>query len=168
VTARNGDGPDGAVGAIEAGRVVVQSSVNTRLIAENSAHSQDKTADTSVVATVPRGEPVTTHRPFRFHRRIYEWRQSRSLWELVTAGQITARVVPDAVHTAMYRVDLGDGGLSDMVNLTRAKDAAVSLADRAIETGRLLLPGGPPMRGIAPAVLDQPSPPPSHPGEARP
>jgi hypothetical protein len=32
-------------------------------------------------------------------------------------------IVPDATYPGMYRVILPDGSLSDMVNLTRAKDA---------------------------------------------
>ena len=40
------------------------------------------------------------------------------------------RVVPDAVYPGMWRVVLPDGSLSDMANLTRAKDAAVVMADR--------------------------------------
>ena len=31
--------------------------------------------------------------------------------------------MPDATHTGMWRVRWPDGGLSDMTNLTRAKDA---------------------------------------------
>jgi hypothetical protein len=90
-------------------------------------------------------EPVVMHRPFRFNRRIYGWKQSGDRWLLVTAGQIVARVVPDHVRPHMHRVALGDGFLSDMVNLARAKDAALSLADRAVETGRLSPHGGPPV-----------------------
>jgi hypothetical protein len=33
------------------------------------------------------------------------------------------KVVPDATHTGMWRVRWPDGHLSDMTNLTRAKDA---------------------------------------------
>ena len=40
------------------------------------------------------------------------------------------RVVPDAVYAGMWRVVLPDGSLSDMANLTRAKDAAFVMADR--------------------------------------
>jgi hypothetical protein len=40
------------------------------------------------------------------------------------------RVVPDARYPGMWRVALGDGSLSDMVNLTRAKDAAAAIAER--------------------------------------
>jgi hypothetical protein len=36
------------------------------------------------------------------------------------------RIVPDAQSPGMYRLRLPDGGLSDMVNLTRAKDALLS------------------------------------------
>jgi hypothetical protein len=102
-------------------------------------------------------DPVITHRRFRFHRRTYEWRQTGQTWELTTAGQTVAQVVPDEKYPGMWRVDLGDDPLSDMVNLTRAKDAALSLADRAIETGRLSRPGGPPISFPDPAV--PPSPP---------
>jgi hypothetical protein len=38
-------------------------------------------------------------------------------------------VVPDAVYAGMWRIDLGDGALSDMVNLSRAKEAAAMRAD---------------------------------------
>jgi hypothetical protein len=46
VTSRDGDGPDGAVDAIEAGRVVEFGSINGPAIAENSPHPQ--AADTTV------------------------------------------------------------------------------------------------------------------------
>lgn len=39
-------------------------------------------------------------------------------------------IVHDAVYPNMYRVVLPDGSLSDMVNLTRARDAAAALAGR--------------------------------------
>jgi hypothetical protein len=38
-------------------------------------------------------------------------------------------VVPDAVYAGMWRIDLGDGALSDMVNLSRAKEAAAGGLD---------------------------------------
>jgi hypothetical protein len=37
-------------------------------------------------------------------------------------------VVPDAIHPRMWRVQTFDGRLSDMTNLTRARDAAMSAA----------------------------------------
>jgi hypothetical protein len=36
------------------------------------------------------------------------------------------RIVPDAKWPNMYRIRLPGGGLSDMVNLTRAKDALLA------------------------------------------
>jgi hypothetical protein len=42
-------------------------------------------------------------------------------------GRILAIVVPDDKWPNMYRVRIG-GDISDMANLSRAKDAAISLA----------------------------------------
>jgi hypothetical protein len=39
-------------------------------------------------------------------------------------------VVPDSVYPSMYRVKWPDGRLSDICNLSRAKDAAVACAER--------------------------------------
>ena len=41
-----------------------------------------------------------------------------------------AEVISDATWPSMWRVAWPDGRLSDMVNLTRAKDAAVVIAER--------------------------------------
>jgi len=53
----------------------------------------------------------------------WEGRQLRLL-----TGRLLATVETDNRYTGMYRVRLPDGRLTDIVNLTRAKDAAVSLA----------------------------------------
>jgi hypothetical protein len=37
-------------------------------------------------------------------------------------------VVPESAYPGMYRVRLQDGTLTDMVNLTRARDAALCLS----------------------------------------
>jgi hypothetical protein len=50
--ARNGDGPDGAVGTTEAGRVVELDGVNTWPIAENSPHPQAAVTPVDPVVTV--------------------------------------------------------------------------------------------------------------------
>jgi hypothetical protein len=42
------------------------------------------------------------------------------------------RVIPDEKYPAMWRIHSATGEVSDMVNLTRAKDAAITWAD----TGR--------------------------------
>ncbi len=40
-------------------------------------------------------------------------------------------IVPDAAWPALWRVKLPNGQLTDMVNLTRAKDAAISLGSKS-------------------------------------
>jgi hypothetical protein len=42
------------------------------------------------------------------------------------------RIVPDQKYPHMWRVELPDDRLTDMVNRSRAKDAALSFADRII------------------------------------
>jgi hypothetical protein len=41
-------------------------------------------------------------------------------------SMLSTRVVPDARWPGMYRLRLSDGSLSDMLNVTRAKDALLS------------------------------------------
>ena len=43
-------------------------------------------------------------------------------------GRVLANIEPDLTWPRMWRVRLPDGYLTDMVNLSRAKDAAASLA----------------------------------------
>jgi hypothetical protein len=47
-----------------------------------------------------------------------------------------AEVIPDNEYLGMWRIRWPDGQLSDMVNLSRAKDAACVLAMRNIDNGR--------------------------------
>lgn len=42
-------------------------------------------------------------------------------------------VVPDEQHPTLWRVRRPDGSLSDMVNLSRAKDAAVAMLGRTLK-----------------------------------
>ena len=44
------------------------------------------------------------------------------------SGRLLATIAPDPDWDGMWRVRMRDGGASDMVNLTRAKDAAQSIA----------------------------------------
>jgi hypothetical protein len=54
------------------------------------------------------------------------WRGNRLF--LKEGSALLAEIVPDPQWSGMWRVRLPDGSLSDMVNITRAKDAARSLA----------------------------------------
>jgi hypothetical protein len=58
-------------------------------------------------------------------------------------------VVPDDTYSGMWRIRLSDGRLTDMVNLTRAKDAGLSVALASLNTQkdyRESPPVAPPMR----------------------
>jgi hypothetical protein len=57
------------------------------------------------------------------------WKREGAEWRLFRDRRIVGRVVPDAAYPGMWRVKL-PGGLSDMVNLARAKDAARDQAIR--------------------------------------
>ena len=64
-------------------------------------------------------------------RRDLTWRRERdSTLVLCRAGSraILAQIVSDRVYPSMWRVKMPSGTLSDMTNLTRAKDAAMSIA----------------------------------------
>src|SRR5262245_4480551 len=63
------------------------------------------------------------------------WRHHGADWTLYDRRRIVGRVVSDATWPHMWRVRL-PGGLSDIINLTRAKDAARALAERRIEQAR--------------------------------
>jgi|HubBroStandDraft_3_1064219.scaffolds.fasta_scaffold407548_2 hypothetical protein len=46
------------------------------------------------------------------------------------AGQVVAAITPDSKWPNMWRIQLADGYVSGMLNLTRARDAARSLGQR--------------------------------------
>jgi hypothetical protein len=60
-----------------------------------------------------------------------DYRARELVWDGLTLrlgrGRVLATVEPDSKWPGMYRVH-HDGNVSDMVNLTRAKDAAKSIA----------------------------------------
>jgi hypothetical protein len=66
-----------------------------------------------------------------FGRRDLTWHRERdSTLVLCRTGSraILARIVADRVYPGMWRVKMPSGKLSDMTNLARAKDAAMSIA----------------------------------------
>jgi hypothetical protein len=77
-------------------------------------------------------EPVNHRRPRvgrMFNTQNCHWRQVDDEWHLTAPNdRVVARVLPDDRWPKMYRVVLPNGFVSDLVNLTRAKDAALSLA----------------------------------------
>ena len=79
----------------------------------------------------------------RQHRQSDSYRQKDLRWDgrklRLNSGRLLATIEPDAKWAAMFRVRLPDGQLTDMANLTRAKDAAVHLvlADLNQHAGRV-------------------------------
>ena len=66
-----------------------------------------------------------------FGRRDLTWhREQDGTLALCRTGSrtILARIVADRVYPSMWRVKIPLGNLSDMTNLVRAKDAAMSIA----------------------------------------
>jgi hypothetical protein len=78
---------------------------------------------------------MTSHK-FKFNRSLYQWQQSSAGWPLMRLGVVVAVVMPDPEHPNMFRIEVPGMPPSDMVNLTRAKDAALSLADALLD-GRI-------------------------------
>jgi hypothetical protein len=70
--------------------------------------------------------------------RVYGCQDIR--WEghrlRLLTGRLLATVEPDTQWAGMYRVRFSDGRSTDIVNLSRAKDAAVSLALTKLNTAR--------------------------------
>jgi hypothetical protein len=58
--------------------------------------------------------------------------------ELLYGRGTVLRIERDGVYPEMWRVCLPDGSLTDMVNRTRAKDAAVSIALRLLDMSESL------------------------------
>ena len=61
------------------------------------------------------------------------WKRDGADWLLLHKRRRMGRVAPDHKHRGMYRLLLSRGRLSDMANLSWAKDAAVAAAIRAHE-----------------------------------
>jgi hypothetical protein len=84
---------------------------------------------------------------FRFHGAIYyRWQRTDGSWQLSRWGRVVAEVVPDERYPSMFRVKLPDRPFSDMVNMTRAKDAALRLVDHALQTRPQFAVERPPVR----------------------
>lgn len=68
---------------------------------------------------------MTASSPIRTGGVTYQWRLAAGRWELTHARTCVAEVIPDGRYPAMYRLKFHDEPISDMVNLTRAKEAAL-------------------------------------------
>jgi hypothetical protein len=78
----------------------------------------------------------------RVYGHLLHWKNDRLMVGRRWSG---ARIVPDLVWPKMWRVEFPAGRLSDMVNRTRAKDAAAALVLTDLnrqETAAEATPGG--------------------------
>jgi hypothetical protein len=87
------------------------------------------------------------NRHFRFHGRGYQWLQDGQRWDLRSGDLVVARVIPDVVYPNMFRVE-HRGTLSDLASLSRAKDAALTIADRALDNRPAKPQRRPPVRQV--------------------
>jgi hypothetical protein len=72
-------------------------------------------------------------RGMKGHKELaWNWQGPR----LYIGTKTVAVIVPDAVDAGMWRVRRGDGSLSDMSNITRARDAAMAMVLRELNTGK--------------------------------
>ena len=73
---------------------------------------------------------ILTRRGHIFGSHELQWRGNA----LQLGRRVLARIEPDATWPGMWRVRLPDGRLTDMVNISRARDAARALAVRILNT----------------------------------
>ena len=70
--------------------------------------------------------------PVRYRDHVtLQWHRAGDHWRLMCSGKPVADVVPDERYPCMYRVRLPAQPLTDLVNLSRARDAAFAMAGRA-------------------------------------
>ncbi len=83
------------------------------------------------------------------------WRKDGVRLLLYHGSNLLASVEPGAKYPILYRIRYPDGHLSDLVNFTRAKDAACCFALRSLNSRPKAKPvGSPPAREEAGAVRD--------------
>jgi hypothetical protein len=70
-----------------------------------------------------------------YSRKDFSWHEQSDGWALHAIGHRSAivHVVPDGVRPGMWRIRHPDGRLSDMANLTWAKDGAIAVAMRWLD-----------------------------------
>jgi hypothetical protein len=62
----------------------------------------------------------------------HRWTMKGRTMVLTIDRRKAARIVRDDTYASIWRIDLGDGHLSDMLNLSRAKDRAPDVGERQI------------------------------------
>jgi hypothetical protein len=65
--------------------------------------------------------------------RSLAWRKIGKSWQLFAGKRRFGKVIPDRKHPGMWRAPLSGGRLSDMANLSWARNAVMEAAIREIE-----------------------------------
>ena len=103
------------------------------------------------------GDAPAARERYSYDRGDFTWRwHLDGTWALHVEGRRGAllHVVRDETYPQMWRIRHLDGRLFDMVNLSRAKDAAISVALGILNRSRESAPVTPPIRqNESPAAL---------------
>jgi hypothetical protein len=62
-----------------------------------------------------------------------QWKRDATGWRLMLGKRCFGRIVSDAKYSGMWRSPLSDGRLSDMANISWAKEAVMQAARRELE-----------------------------------
>jgi len=79
---------------------------------------------------IDRGETRSHESPLV---RSLAWRKVGNYWQLFAGKRRFGKVIPDSKHPGMWRAPLSGGRLSDMANLSWARNAVMEAAIREIE-----------------------------------
>jgi hypothetical protein len=61
------------------------------------------------------------------------WRKHSNDYRLYAGSRLMGEVMPDSKHPSMWRSTMSGGRLSDMANITWAKEAVYAAAERELE-----------------------------------
>jgi len=97
------------------------------------------TLDTAISEKRMGGASALEKRQSGCDRKDFTWhRQPAGAWALHCVGrrEVILHVIPDAEHPRMCRIRAPDGRLSDMANITWARDGAIGAALRTLNRQR--------------------------------
>ena len=105
------------------------------------------------------GDATAARERYSYDRGDFIWRRHQDgTWALHVEGRRGAvlHVVQDETYPQMWRIRHLDGRLSDMVNVSRAKDAAISVALGILNRPRAIALPGAETPGLVPDTVYAP------------
>src|SRR5262249_46106353 len=88
--------------------------------AQNASEIKEKAKMTTIETK------TTTRKPATATSRALTWRKTAAGHAIHQGGKALATVEPDAQYAGMWRIRMPDGWVSDLANLTRAREAAIA------------------------------------------